>query len=51
MTYVEGFVVAVPTANKDAYRKHAAECGAAFPGFRRQRAWSRPGATTSSAAR
>ena len=25
MTYVEGFVLAVPTANKDAYRKHAAK--------------------------
>jgi uncharacterized protein YbaA (DUF1428 family) len=23
MTYVDGFVAAVPTANKDAYRKHA----------------------------
>ena len=25
MSYVEGFVVAVPTANKDEYRRHAAE--------------------------
>jgi len=25
MTYVEGFVLAVPTANKEAYRKHAAD--------------------------
>ena len=30
MTYVEGFVVAVPTANKDAYRKHAAEAAPLF---------------------
>ncbi|MBN9059038.1 MAG: DUF1428 domain-containing protein, partial [Rhizobiales bacterium] len=28
MTYVEGFVVAVPAANKEAYRKHAAEAAA-----------------------
>ena len=25
MTYVEGFVAAVPAANRDAYRKHAAD--------------------------
>ena len=25
MTYIEGFVLAVPTANKEAYRRHAAE--------------------------
>jgi uncharacterized protein YbaA (DUF1428 family) len=31
MTYVEGFVVAVPTANKDEYRRHAAS---ALPIFR-----------------
>jgi uncharacterized protein YbaA (DUF1428 family) len=31
MTYVEGFVVAVPTANRDEYRRHAA---AALPLFR-----------------
>ncbi len=30
MTYVEGFVVAVPTANKDAYRKHAAGAAPIF---------------------
>ena len=23
MTYIDGFVAAVPTANRDAYRKHA----------------------------
>ena len=23
MTYIDGFVVAVPAANKDAYRQHA----------------------------
>lgn len=26
MTYVDGFVIAVPTANKDAYLKHAHDC-------------------------
>lgn len=26
MTFVEGFVLAVPTANKDAYLKHARDC-------------------------
>ena len=26
MSYIDGFVVAVPTANKDAYLKHAHEC-------------------------
>ena len=33
MTYVEGFVVAVPTANKDAYRKHAEEAAPIFQEF------------------
>ena len=33
MTYVEGFVLAVPTANKDAYRKHAAEAAPLFKEF------------------
>jgi uncharacterized protein YbaA (DUF1428 family) len=30
MTYVDGFVVAVPTANKDAYRKHAGAAAVVF---------------------
>jgi uncharacterized protein YbaA (DUF1428 family) len=30
MTYVMGFVVAVPSANKEAYRKHAAEAAEIF---------------------
>ncbi len=30
MTYVDGFVAAVPTANKEAYRKHAEIAGAVF---------------------
>jgi uncharacterized protein YbaA (DUF1428 family) len=30
MSYVDGFVVAVPAANKDAYRKHAAEAAPFF---------------------
>src|SRR3546814_3893553 len=33
MTYVEGLVVAVPTANKEAYRKHAAEAAPLFKEF------------------
>src|SRR3546814_8125256 len=33
MTYVEGFVVAVPTANREAYRKHAAEAAPLFKEF------------------
>jgi len=33
MTYVEGFVVAVPTANKEAYRKHAADAAPLFQEF------------------
>lgn len=30
MTYVDGFVAAVPTANKEAYRKHAEEAAVVF---------------------
>jgi len=30
MTYVEGFVLAVPTANKDAFRKHATDAAPIF---------------------
>jgi uncharacterized protein YbaA (DUF1428 family) len=33
MTYVEGFVAAVPTANRDEYRKHAAEGAPIFREF------------------
>ncbi|MGX5732931.1 DUF1428 domain-containing protein [Bosea thiooxidans] len=33
MAYVEGFVVAVPAANKDIYRKHAAEASTMFKEF------------------
>ena len=33
MTYVEGFVVAVPTASKEAYRKHAADAAPLFREF------------------
>ena len=33
MTYVEGFVVAVPTENKEAYRKHAADAAPLFKEF------------------
>ena len=33
MTYVEGFVVAVPTANKDVYYKHAADAAPLFKEF------------------
>jgi uncharacterized protein YbaA (DUF1428 family) len=37
MTYVEGFVAAVPAANKDAYRKHAAESASLFKEFGAER--------------
>ncbi len=30
MSYVDGFVVAVPTMNRDVYRKHAREAAAIF---------------------
>jgi uncharacterized protein YbaA (DUF1428 family) len=33
MTYVEGFVAAVPTANKEAYREHAAKAAPLFKEF------------------
>ena len=33
MTYIEGFVLAVPTANKDEYRKHASEAVPLFKDF------------------
>jgi uncharacterized protein YbaA (DUF1428 family) len=33
MTYIEGFVAAVPTANKDAYKKHAEEAAPLFKEF------------------
>ncbi|MGH8165764.1 MAG: DUF1428 domain-containing protein, partial [Woeseiaceae bacterium] len=33
MNYVEGFVAAVPAANKEAYRKHAAEAAPLFKEF------------------
>ena len=33
MTYVEGFVCAVPTENKEAYRKHAADAAPLFKEF------------------
>ena len=33
MTYVAGFVAAVPAANKEAYRKHAADAASLFKEF------------------
>ena len=33
MTYVEGFVAAVPSGNKEAYRKHAADAAPLFKDF------------------
>ena len=33
MTYVQGFVLAVPAANKEAYRRHAAEAAPLFKEF------------------
>jgi uncharacterized protein YbaA (DUF1428 family) len=43
MTYVEGFIVAVPKANKDVYRRHAAEAAPLFGEFgvtRHVEAWA-----------
>jgi len=43
MNYVEGFVVAVPTANKEEYRRHAAEAVPIFKDFgvtRHVEAWA-----------
>ena len=43
MTYVEGFIVAVPTANRDAYRRHAANAVPLFNEFGARRlveAWA-----------
>ncbi|MEX0838261.1 MAG: DUF1428 domain-containing protein [Parvibaculum sp.] len=37
MTYIEGFIVAVPTANKEAYRKHASGAWPIFAEFGMQR--------------
>ena len=33
MAYIEGFVAAVPAANKDAYRKHVAQAAPLFKEF------------------
>lgn len=33
MSYVDGFVAAVPTANKEVYRRHAAEAALVFKEF------------------
>ena len=33
MTYIEGFVAAVPTANKEKYREHAKSAAALFKEF------------------
>ncbi|MBV8402364.1 MAG: DUF1428 family protein [Acetobacteraceae bacterium] len=33
MTYVDGFVLAVPSANREAFRKHAAEAASLFKEF------------------
>lgn len=33
MSYIEGFVVAVPAANKEAYRRHAADAAPLFTSF------------------
>ena len=43
MTYFEGFIVPVPEANKDAYRKHRRRVRADLPGVWRAAPWSRPG--------
>ena len=33
MSYIDGFVAAVPTANRDAFKKHAEEAAAGFKGY------------------
>lgn len=33
MSYIDGFVTPVPSANREAYRKHAAEAAAIFKEF------------------
>lgn len=33
MSYVDGFVIAVPAANKEAFRRHAAEAALLFKSF------------------
>ena len=50
MTYVEGFVLAVPAEKKEAYRQHAAEAVPLFKEFG-VTAMSRAGATTCPTAR
>ena len=37
MTYVDGFVIAVPAAHKEAFRRHAAEAAPLFKEFGAQR--------------
>ena len=44
MTYIQGFVVAVPTANRSAYLDHARQVLPLFKESERFE-WSRPGAT------
>ena len=51
MTYFEGFVVPVPEANKEEYRKHASDAAPHLQGVWRQRAMSRPGTATCPRAR
>ena len=46
MTYFEGFIVPVPEANRDAYRKHAGECRARCSGTSASGGRSRRGTTT-----
>ncbi len=41
MAYVEGFVAAVPAANKEAYRKHAADAASLFKEFGATRSMGR----------
>ena len=46
MTYFEGFIVPVPEANKDAYRKHATDFAPLVQEFGVAAAWSKPGTAT-----
>lgn len=45
MSYFDGFVAPVPTANKDVYRRHAEETAEIFKTHGRCRSWS-AGATS-----
>jgi uncharacterized protein YbaA (DUF1428 family) len=45
VNYIDGFVAAAPTANRDVYRRHAEQAAVVFKEPARSR-WSSAGATT-----